>query len=259
MLLLHRNNNFELNRKDWVCKLHLPKLFTWETFRERETKKDQKKFQKVRPISFGRRKHFEQTKATTNSWRRTADETDRKNFTEVVDTEFSKWLPSWALVLVARRWTSALKEPLSMPMSWTCALAWFEELLLVFHDLFGYWFELTQRVTHYYRNESGNDLIECSFTFPIIESAAICSFEHQLEGICQNRSLSSIIFSFATHLHIDPGEDVVVGRVTERQEARAIYDKAIKRGDRSALLERDESGSGDLFTIMIGNVPINKR
>src|SRR3989338_4801337 len=69
--------------------------------------------------------------------------------------------------------------------------------------------------------------IDTKYEFPLDESAAVCGFEAELD------------------------DRLLVGRVREKEEARAEYNAAIARGETAALLEQDKP---DVFVQRIGNI-----
>ena len=82
-------------------------------------------------------------------------------------------------------------------------------------------------VTQYYFNES-DKLIECSYTFPLEEGSAICSFEADING------------------------KIIIGKCIEKTKAFQLYDDAIAQGHGASMIE---SCSDDIFKVTLGNVP----
>ncbi|KAM6934605.1 protein mono-ADP-ribosyltransferase PARP4 [Xenentodon cancila] len=78
-----------------------------------------------------------------------------------------------------------------------------------------------------YTNQSSVP-IEAKYVFPLDDSAAVCGFEAFING---------------KH---------VVGKVTEKEEARKKYRQAIEQGHGAYLMDQD---APDVFTISVGNLP----
>lgn len=78
-----------------------------------------------------------------------------------------------------------------------------------------------------YRNREAHP-IECVYTFPLDDGAAVCGFEAEIGGTR------------------------VVGRVQEREAAFARYDDALAAGHGAYLLDQERP---DVFTASVGNVP----
>lgn len=57
------------------------------------------------------------------------------------------------------------------------------------------------------------------------------------------------------HFEMKVGDRVIQGKVKERGEARAQYQKALQQGKRAALLEQERD---DVFTMQVGNIPPNE-
>lgn len=73
-----------------------------------------------------------------------------------------------------------------------------------------------------------SDPLEAVYIFPLAGGSAVSSFELKV------------------------GDQVVVGKVEERQKARQVYQQALTDGKRAALLEQERD---NVFTVSLGNLP----
>ena len=86
-------------------------------------------------------------------------------------------------------------------------------------------------VTQYYYYE-GHSKVEAQYRFPLEESAAVCSFDAEING------------------------KLVLGIVQEKMEARTQYKKAVREGHGAYLMEQD---TADTFSVTVGNLPPQTR
>lgn len=77
-----------------------------------------------------------------------------------------------------------------------------------------------------------SDPLEAVYIYPLSGGCAVSSFELKV------------------------GDQVVVGKVEERQKARQVYQQALADGKRAALLEQERD---DVFTVSLGNLPPGDR
>eukprot|EP01102_Stenamoeba_stenopodia_P005495 TRINITY_DN1620_c0_g2_i1.p1 TRINITY_DN1620_c0_g2~~TRINITY_DN1620_c0_g2_i1.p1 ORF type:complete len:1025 (-),score=271.61 TRINITY_DN1620_c0_g2_i1:66-3068(-) len=74
--------------------------------------------------------------------------------------------------------------------------------------------------------------IEAKYIFPLDANSAVCDFQADING------------------------KIIQGKVKEKQQAKAEYNAAIKRGDGAYLLEQEKA---DIFQVSVGNIPASTR
>ena len=91
----------------------------------------------------------------------------------------------------------------------------------------------TVKLRQRYCNPKATPIEECVYTFPLYDGVSVVKFTCSI------------------------GDKVLRGVVTERQEAKDIYDEAKSRGETAGLFEQSLAAS-DVFTTSLGNVPANE-
>ncbi|KAI9831905.1 MAG: hypothetical protein M1819_004627 [Sarea resinae] len=90
-------------------------------------------------------------------------------------------------------------------------------------------------LTQTFINPSETDVIkEAVYTFPLYDGVSVVGFNCRI------------------------GVRRIKGVVKEKQEAQAVYDQTISRGETAGLLEEDKQSS-DVFTTKLGNIPAGKK
>jgi hypothetical protein len=85
-----------------------------------------------------------------------------------------------------------------------------------------------------FRNPSSEEAIkECIYTFPLYDGVSVVSFKCTI------------------------GDRVLTGLVKEKAKAKAIYDRAVARGEIAGVLEQALQAS-DVFSTKLGNIPPNE-
>ncbi|PQE30133.1 von Willebrand domain-containing protein [Rutstroemia sp. NJR-2017a WRK4] len=85
-----------------------------------------------------------------------------------------------------------------------------------------------------YRNDSPNNITECTYQFPLYDGVSVSKFTCYI------------------------GDEVLKGVVRAKEEAKAIFDKAVKRGETAGLFEQHEKAS-DVFRTSLGNIPAGEK
>lgn len=80
-----------------------------------------------------------------------------------------------------------------------------------------------------FSNTSKESIKKCIYTFPLYDGISIVSFECHL------------------------GDRILTGNVQEKRKAKAVYDKAVARGETAGLLEQLPQAS-DVFSTRLGNI-----
>ncbi|XP_060602108.1 von Willebrand factor A domain-containing protein 5A-like, partial [Ruditapes philippinarum] len=94
-------------------------------------------------------------------------------------------------------------------------------------QIFGYVAEVTSTLTYFNTEETP---VEAVFTFPVDDGSAVFQFEAHIDG-----------------RHI-------VAEIQEREQAQLTYDDAVQSG-KTAMLLKEDSSAGDIFSCMLGNLP----
>ncbi|XP_060552029.1 von Willebrand factor A domain-containing protein 5A-like [Ruditapes philippinarum] len=94
-------------------------------------------------------------------------------------------------------------------------------------QILGYVAEVTSLLTYFNTEETP---VEAVFTFPVDDGSAVFQFEAHIDG-----------------RHI-------VAEIQEREQAQLTYDDAVQSG-KTALLLKEDSSAGDIFSCMLGNLP----
>ncbi|XP_060603762.1 von Willebrand factor A domain-containing protein 5A-like isoform X2 [Ruditapes philippinarum] len=94
-------------------------------------------------------------------------------------------------------------------------------------QIFGYVAEVTSTLTYINTEETP---VEAVFTFPVDDGSAVFQFEAHIDG------------------------HHITAEIQEREQAKLTYQDAIERG-KTALLLKEDTSAGDIFSCMLGNLP----
>ncbi|KAI9656926.1 MAG: hypothetical protein M1831_004474 [Alyxoria varia] len=86
------------------------------------------------------------------------------------------------------------------------------------------------KLTQKYTNPGSETLKELRYTFPLYDGVSVVGFEFKIQ------------------------DRFITGIVKEKEQAKAIYDDAVQRGETAGLLEQSPNAA-DVFSTTIGNIP----
>ncbi|PQE25051.1 hypothetical protein CJF31_00005892 [Rutstroemia sp. NJR-2017a BVV2] len=89
-------------------------------------------------------------------------------------------------------------------------------------------------LTQVFRNDSPDNITNCTYQFPLYDGVSVSKFTCYI------------------------GDEVLKGVVRAKEEAKAIFDEAVKKGETAGLFEQHEKAS-DVFRTSLGNIPAGEK